>query len=173
MINIKACLFFLLWVSLTASLDKDYEQRVAELRNLLELSEDDLQELGQDRRHNQDEIQKSRNAIDSDRQPFLRNMKDEIDEDENQDDLGLRTTSNSQHNNAGIVVTLQNRAAMNTRLRVLYTDPACQPYLAETNTLVTHETGSVVIPSNSQNIKVTVQKDMIASNWRDIKTVPM
>ncbi|CAF4384584.1 unnamed protein product, partial [Rotaria sordida] len=47
-------------------------------------------------------------------------MKDEIDEDENQDDLGLRTTSNSQHNNAGMVITLQNRAAMNTRLRVLY-----------------------------------------------------
>ncbi|CAF4141657.1 unnamed protein product [Rotaria sordida] len=100
-------------------------------------------------------------------------MEDEIDEDENQDDLELRAASKSPTNNSEIVITLQNRAAMNTRLRVLYTDPACQPYLVETRSIMTHQTKSVVIPSNSRNIKVTVQKDMIASNWRDVGTVSM
>ncbi|CAF5120057.1 unnamed protein product, partial [Rotaria sp. Silwood1] len=71
------------------------------------------------------------------------------------------------------VITLQNRAAMDTRLRILYTDAACQPYIVESKILWTHQTTSVTIPSNAQNMKVIVQKDMIGRYWRDAHTVSM
>jgi len=66
----------------------------------------------------------------------------------------------------GAVITLQNAAAMNTRLRVLYTDNKCSPYLAESGLLMTSQTKSVTLPSNAQNIKIIVEKDVFAENWR-------
>ncbi|CAF4516813.1 unnamed protein product, partial [Rotaria sp. Silwood1] len=154
-------------------LDKSFEQRIAALRSLLETREDHLEESYQERRHHQGETQQSRHAIKSNRRNFLKDIGDEADNDENEQDLEARASSNSQTNTTGIVITLQNHAAMDTRLSVLYTDPQCQPYLVQSDTLLTHQTKSVTLPSNAQNIKVTVQKDMFANNWRDAHTFSM
>lgn len=66
----------------------------------------------------------------------------------------------------GPVITLQNRALMNTRLRVLFTDENCTPFLAETASLWVGQTKSVTLPANAKNIKVIVQKDILAGSWR-------
>ncbi|CAF3418319.1 unnamed protein product [Rotaria sp. Silwood2] len=62
---------------------------------------------------------------------------------------------------------------MNTRLRALYTDSLCQPYLVESDTLWTHQTKSVSLPLTARNIKVVVQKDIVFGNWRDAYTFSM
>lgn len=72
-----------------------------------------------------------------------------------------------------IVITLQNRAAMDARLQVLYTNANCEPFLAQSSTLLTSETTSVTLPTGSLNVKVIVQKDLIASNWRDAYTTKL
>ncbi len=64
------------------------------------------------------------------------------------------------------MITLQNRALMNTRLRVLYTDENCTPFLAESGLLMTSQTKSVTLPNNAQHIKILVEKDMFAEHWR-------
>ena len=66
----------------------------------------------------------------------------------------------------GPMITLQNRALMNTRLRVLYTDENCSPFLAETGSLWAFQTKSVTLPTNAKNIKIIVQKDLFAETWR-------
>lgn len=66
----------------------------------------------------------------------------------------------------GPVITLQNRAFMNTRLRVLYTDDKCSPFLAESGLLWVLQTKSVTLPSNARNVKIIVEKDLFAENWR-------
>ncbi|CAF4801023.1 unnamed protein product, partial [Rotaria sp. Silwood2] len=108
-----------------------------------------------------------------DRRNFLKNIEDELDEDEDEQNLESRVSSNSQTNSSGYVIILQNYAAMNTRLRVLYSDPQCQAHLIEGDTLMTHQTDSITVPPNARNIQVTVQKDIFANNWRDVHTVSM
>ncbi len=66
----------------------------------------------------------------------------------------------------GIEVTLQNRAAMNTRLRVLYTDANGSPSIIETGRLWAGQTKSVTLPFGAKNIKIIVEKDIFFENWR-------
>jgi hypothetical protein len=68
----------------------------------------------------------------------------------------------------GPVITLQNRALMNTRLRVLYTDKNGNPFLAESGVIMFLQTKSVTLPIGAQNIKIIVEKDMLAGNWRGV-----
>lgn len=67
---------------------------------------------------------------------------------------------------SGPTITLQNRALMNTRLRVLYTDENSVPFLAESGLLWVGQTKSVTLPIGAKNIKIIVQKDLFAENWR-------
>lgn len=55
---------------------------------------------------------------------------------------------------------------MNTRLRVLYTDDKCEPFLAESGLLMTLQTKSVRLPINAQHVKIIVEKDLFAEKWR-------
>ncbi len=64
------------------------------------------------------------------------------------------------------MITLQNRALMNTRLRVLYTDANCNPFIAETGRIMILQTKSVILPSYAQNVKIIAEKDLFAENWR-------
>ncbi|CAF4976703.1 unnamed protein product [Rotaria sp. Silwood1] len=173
MANIKTCLLLLFFVSLAASLDKTFEQHVAELRHFLESRDGNLEDFNRERRRHEDEIHRNKDAMDLDLRSFLKLMEDEVDDDKHKEVLGSRESSNSQQNDGDFVITLQNRAAMDTRLRILYTDAACQPYIVESKILWTHQTTSVTIPSNAQNMKVIVQKDMIGRYWRDAHTVSM
>ena len=66
------------------------------------------------------------------------------------------------------MITLQNRALMNTRLRVLYTDANCSPFIAETGRIMITQTKSVTLPSFAKNIKIIAEKDMFAENWRTV-----
>lgn len=66
----------------------------------------------------------------------------------------------------GPIITLQNRALMNTRLRVLFTDDNCSPFLAESETLWAFQTKSVQLPTSAKNVKIIVEKDLIAGTWR-------
>jgi hypothetical protein len=59
---------------------------------------------------------------------------------------------------------------MNTRLRVLYTDKSGNPFLAESGVIMFLKTKSVTLPANAQNIKIIVEKDMFAGNWRTVYT---
>jgi hypothetical protein len=65
----------------------------------------------------------------------------------------------------GSVITLQNRAAMNTRLRVLYVDANGTPAIAETGRLWGGQTKSVTLPSGAQSINIIVEKDLFFENW--------
>jgi hypothetical protein len=69
-------------------------------------------------------------------------------------------------NHLGIEITLQNRAAMNTRLRVLYTDANGNPSMAETGRLWAGQTKSVKLPFGAKNINVFVEKDLFFEHWR-------
>jgi hypothetical protein len=64
------------------------------------------------------------------------------------------------------VITLQNGAAMNTRLRVLYTDENGNPSIAETGRLWAGQKKSVQLPLNAKNINIIVEKDIFFENWR-------
>ena len=66
----------------------------------------------------------------------------------------------------GSTITLQNRAVMNTRLRVLYTDAACNPFLLETGRLFVGQSKSVTVPADAKSIKIIVEKDLILETWR-------
>ena len=55
---------------------------------------------------------------------------------------------------------------MNTRLRVLYTDENCSPFLAESGLLWFLQSKSVTLPTNARNVKIIVEKDLFAENWR-------
>jgi hypothetical protein len=57
---------------------------------------------------------------------------------------------------------------MNTRLRVLYTDPSCVPFLVESATLWAFQTKSVTLPADAGHVKVIVQKDLIFGTWRTV-----
>ncbi|CAF4469677.1 unnamed protein product, partial [Rotaria sp. Silwood2] len=107
------------------------------------------------------------------RRIFLKDIEDEVNAKHSKDHLDSRREWVIITNPDGIIITLQNRAAMNTRLQVLYTYPDCEPFLMQSGTIMTHQTKSVTLPSYAQNIKVTVQKDMFANNWRDVDTVSM
>jgi hypothetical protein len=65
----------------------------------------------------------------------------------------------------GPTITLQNRATMNTRLRVLYTDENFLPSVAATGRLSVGQTKSVTLPVSAKNIKIIVQKDLFSENW--------
>jgi hypothetical protein len=80
--------------------------------------------------------------------------------------MELRATAGSNETNTGPVITLQNRAAMNTRLRVLYTDTNGIPSIVESGRLWGGQTKSVTLPSNAQNIKIIVEKDIFFEHWR-------
>lgn len=80
--------------------------------------------------------------------------------------MELRATAGSVAMNSGPVITLQNRAVMNTRLRVLYTDASGNPLIAETGRLVAGQTKSVTLPTGAQHIKVVVEKDLFLEHWR-------
>lgn len=88
------------------------------------------------------------------------------DDDEKEEYMILRATSQSNDTNAAIEITLQNRAAMNTRLRVLYTDANGSPSIAETGRLWAGQTKSVTLPAGSKNIKIIVEKDIFFESWR-------
>lgn len=66
----------------------------------------------------------------------------------------------------GVEITLQNRAVMNTRLRVLYTDAKGNPAIAETGRLWSGQTKSVKIPAGAQHITIIVEKDIFFESWR-------
>lgn len=66
----------------------------------------------------------------------------------------------------GMEITLQNRAAMNTRLRVLYTDSNGNPAIAETGRLWAGQTKSIKLPAGAQHITVIVEKDIFMESWR-------
>ena len=55
---------------------------------------------------------------------------------------------------------------MNTRLRVLYSDAACNPFLLETGRLFVGQSKSVTVPADAKNIKIIVEKDLIFETWR-------
>ena len=57
---------------------------------------------------------------------------------------------------------------MTTRLRVLYTDPQCNPHLVESDTLWAFQTKSVQLPVDADHIKVIVEKDLIFGTWRTV-----
>jgi len=85
----------------------------------------------------------------------------EDDDDKDFFELDARTVKNT-----GPVITLQNRAAMNIRLRVFYTDANCIPDMAESGLLWAGQTKSVTLPGDSKNMRVTVQKDIFVNMWR-------
>jgi hypothetical protein len=66
----------------------------------------------------------------------------------------------------GSMVTLQNRAAVNTRLRVLYIDASNNPFLAETGRLFAGQTKSVVLPFDAEHVRIVVEKDIFFETWR-------
>lgn len=66
----------------------------------------------------------------------------------------------------GRVVTLQNRAAMNTRLRVLFTDSTGNPSILETGRVLLGQSKSVTLPTNAQHVRIIVEKDMFFEHWR-------
>lgn len=68
----------------------------------------------------------------------------------------------------GIVITLDNGAVMTTRLRVLYTDNKCSPFLEETGGILAGQTKEVTLPANAQNVKVMVEKEIFIGTWREI-----
>jgi hypothetical protein len=68
---------------------------------------------------------------------------------------------------SGPEITLQNRAAMNTRLRVLYTDANGNPGIAETGRLWVGQTKSVKLPAGAKNINILVEKDIFFENWHE------
>ncbi|CAF4106435.1 unnamed protein product [Rotaria socialis] len=75
--------------------------------------------------------------------------------------MELRATTPSN----GFEITLQNRAMMNTRLRVLYTDAQGTPAIAETGRLWVGQTKSVKLPVDAKNINIIVEKDLFFENW--------
>ncbi|CAF4840471.1 unnamed protein product [Rotaria sp. Silwood1] len=97
--------------------------------------------------------------IDSDRRVF-------DDEDDEEQYMELRATVKSNETNSGFEITLQNRAAMNTRLRVLYSDANGNPAIAETGRLWGGQTKSVTLPADAKNINIIVEKDIFFENWR-------
>ncbi|CAF4935640.1 unnamed protein product [Rotaria magnacalcarata] len=79
--------------------------------------------------------------------------------------MELRATTPSNGTNTGFEITLQNRAIMNTRLRVLYTDAQGTPAIAETGRLWVGQTKSVKLPVDAKNINIIVEKDLFFENW--------
>ena len=65
-----------------------------------------------------------------------------------------------------VEITLQNRAAMNTRLRVLYTDSNGNPAIAETGRLWAGQTKSITLPADAEHITIVVEKDIFFESWR-------
>ena len=66
------------------------------------------------------------------------------------------------------MITLENRALMNTRLRVLYADGACVPFLAETDRVLFTRTEKVTLPADAKNVKITVEKEVFVNVWRSV-----
>ncbi|CAF1252847.1 unnamed protein product [Adineta steineri] len=105
------------------------------------------------------------------RSSILRNLQNLLEDDEQE--FHLKTRNKQYENNeesddveSGPEITLQNRAAMNTRLRVLYTDANGTPAIAETGRLWTGQTKSVKLPVGSKNINIIVEKDLFFETWR-------
>lgn len=92
---------------------------------------------------------------------MLRQIQDLLDDQEQY--MELRATNDT---NTGVEITLQNRAAMNTRLRVLYTDANGNPGLAESGRLWGGQTKSVRLPAGAQHVKIIVEKDLFFETWR-------
>lgn len=65
------------------------------------------------------------------------------------------------------VITLQNRAAMSVRLRVLYTDENDIPFLLETGRLFTTKTKSVSVPSSAKHVTIIVDKEVFIDTWHN------
>ena len=80
--------------------------------------------------------------------------------------VGRRTANSSTLLTAGSVVTLQNRAAMNTRLRVLFTDANGNPSILESGRLLLGQTKSVHLPANVQHVRILIEKDIFFEHWR-------
>ncbi|CAF1454059.1 unnamed protein product [Rotaria sordida] len=106
----KTCFILLLLISFVTSFDNRFQRRSSIFRQLQDLLDDDKQELDVTNRNNQYEYDEKSDEIDSNRRIF----------DDEEQYMELRATIKSNETNSGFEITLQNRAAMNTRLRVLY-----------------------------------------------------
>ncbi|CAF1348443.1 unnamed protein product [Adineta steineri] len=155
-INKKTCFMLLLLITLVNSYDNRYKHRSSILRNLQNLLEDDEQEFHLKTGNKQYENNEESDDIESDRRIF----------DNDEQYMEVRATTGTNETNTGPEITLQNRAAMNTRLRVLYTDANGTPAIAETGRLWTGQTKSVKLPVGSKNINIIVEKDLFFETWR-------
>ncbi|CAF1547234.1 unnamed protein product [Rotaria sordida] len=152
----KTCFILLLLISFVTSFDNRFQRRSSIFRQLQDLLDDDEQELDLTNRNNQYEYDEKSDEIDSNRRIF----------DDEEQYMELRATIKSNETNSGFEITLQNRAAMNTRLRVLYTDANGIPGLAETGRLWGGQTKSVILPDDAKNINIIIEKDIFFENWR-------
>ena len=66
------------------------------------------------------------------------------------------------------MITLENSAWMTTRLRVLYTDDKCSPFLAETGRIWTKQTEKLTLPANALHVKISVEKEIFVDQWREV-----
>ncbi|CAF0970711.1 unnamed protein product [Adineta ricciae] len=139
----RTCFLLLLLTTLVTSFDRRYQQHSSILRQLQDLLEAD-DEAEFQVRHRSD-----------------RRMSDD---DEKEQYMEIRASVGSNDTNTEI--TLQNRAAMNTRLRVLYTDKDGRPAIAETGRLWAGQTKSVQLPAGATNINIIVEKDIFFETWR-------
>ncbi|UJR14112.1 hypothetical protein I4U23_001108 [Adineta vaga] len=141
--------------------DYRFKQRSSRLQQLKDLLNDDDNEREFDLRHRN---QQNENDEESDETDFDRRISDN---DDGEQYMEIRATVGSNETNTGSEITLQNRAAMNTRLRVLYTDKDGRPAIAETGRLWTGQTKSVQLLVGATNINVIVEKDLFFETWRE------
>ncbi|CAM2697713.1 unnamed protein product [Rotaria socialis] len=134
----NSCFILLLLVPLVTSFHHKFKQRSTIFSQLQDLLDDDDQGFDLTSRNN-------RRLLDNGEEHYME----------------LRATTPSN----GFEITLQNRAMMNTRLRVLYTDAQGTPAIAETGRLWVGQTKSVKLPVDAKNINIIVEKDLFFENW--------
>ncbi|CAM4749374.1 unnamed protein product [Rotaria magnacalcarata] len=149
----NSCFILVLLVPLATSFHRKFKQRSPIFSQLQDLLDDDDQGFDLTSRNNIVEMQQSqmkdRRALANDEEHYME----------------LRATTPSNGTNTGFEITLQNRAIMNTRLRVLYTDAQGTPAIAETGRLWVGQTKSVKLPVDAKNINIIVEKDLFFENW--------
>ena len=55
---------------------------------------------------------------------------------------------------------------MDTRLRILYADGQCVPFLVETDRILFTQTKEVTLPADARNVKVIVEKEVFINVWQ-------
>ncbi|CAF1160345.1 unnamed protein product [Adineta ricciae] len=156
----RTCFLLLLLTTLVTSFDRRYKHHSSILRQLQDLLEADNERQFQVGHRGEQFVRDT----ESDETDLYRRMSDD---DEKEQYMEIRASVGSNDTNTGTEITLQNRAAMNTRLRVLYTDKDGKPAIAETGRLWSGQTKSVQLPAGATNINIIVEKDLFFETWRE------